>query len=90
MRISGNVMRISGNVKRISGAITMGFALAQHPRLSVLELDNCFLSQVSQCHIAAGIISNQWVPMRSLHGCQVAPVMDVGSLKYLRTMLPQF
>jgi len=68
---------LSGNVMKISGAIAMGFTLAQHPRLSVLELDNCCLSQVSQCHIAAGIISNRWVPMRSLHGFQVAPAMDV-------------
>lgn len=68
---------LSGNVMKISGAIAMGFALAQHPRLSCLELDNCCLSQVSQCHIVAGIISNRWVPMRNLHGFQVAPAMDV-------------
>merc|ERR1719148_294590 len=68
---------LSGNVMRISGAIAMGFTLAQHPRLSILELDNCCLSQVSQCHIVAGIISNRWVPMRNLHGFQAAPAMDV-------------
>merc|ERR1719148_417954 len=68
---------LSGNVMKISGAIAMGFALAQHPRLSELELDNCCLSQVAQCHIAAGVISNRWVPMRNLHGFQVAPAMDV-------------
>jgi len=68
---------LSGNIMKISGAIAMGFALAQHPRLSCLELDNCCLSQVSQCHIVAGIISNRWVPMRNLHGFQVAPAMDV-------------
>ena len=39
---------LSGNVMRISGAIAMGFALAQHPRLSVLELDNCFLWLVTR------------------------------------------
>jgi len=66
---------LSGNIVKISGAIAMGFALAQHPRLSDLSLDNCCLSQVAQCHIIAGIISNRWVPMQSLTGFQVGPPM---------------
>jgi len=68
---------LSGNVMKISGAIAMGFALAQHPRLAHLEVDNCCLSEVAQCHIVSGIISNRWVPMRNLHGFRVAPPMDV-------------
>ncbi|KAL9189776.1 hypothetical protein ACHAXT_009451 [Thalassiosira profunda] len=73
---------LSGNVVKISGAIAMGFALAQHPRLSTLELDNCCLSQVAQCHIAAGIISNRWVPMKVMHGFRVGPPMvAIGALE---------
>eukprot|EP00588_Corethron_pennatum_P002262 CAMPEP_0194288802 /NCGR_PEP_ID=MMETSP0169-20130528/37625_1 /TAXON_ID=218684 /ORGANISM="Corethron pennatum, Strain L29A3" /LENGTH=1373 /DNA_ID=CAMNT_0039035903 /DNA_START=122 /DNA_END=4243 /DNA_ORIENTATION=- len=76
-------LSLSGNVMKISGAISMGFALAQHPRLSELDLDNCCLSQVAQCHIVSGIISNRWVPMRLLKGFRVAPPMIViGSLDH--------
>ncbi|KAL3795152.1 hypothetical protein HJC23_007380 [Cyclotella cryptica] len=75
---------LSGNVVRISGAIAMGYALAQHPRLSVLELDNCCLSQVAQCHIVAGIISNRWVPMKVLHGFRAGPPMvAIGALEVM-------
>uniref|UniRef100_A0A7S1FQS7 Response regulatory domain-containing protein n=2 Tax=Corethron hystrix TaxID=216773 RepID=A0A7S1FQS7_9STRA len=70
-------LSLSGNVMKISGAISMGFALAQHPRLCELDLDNCCLSQVAQCHIVSGMISNRWVPMRSLSGFRVAPPMIV-------------
>ena len=73
---------LSGNVMRISGAIAMGFTLAQHPRLSILELDNCCLSQVAQCHIVAGIISNRWVPMKVMHGFRAGPPMvAIGALE---------
>ncbi|KAL7551381.1 hypothetical protein ACHAWF_014583 [Thalassiosira exigua] len=73
---------LSGNVMKISGAIAMGFTLAQHPRLSVLELDNCCLSQVAQCHIVAGIISNRWVPMKVMHGFRAGPPMvAIGALE---------
>jgi len=73
---------LSGNVMRISGAIAMGFTLAQHPRLSMLELDNCCLSQVAQCHIVAGIISNRWVPMKVMHGFRAGPPMvAIGALE---------
>lgn len=72
---------LSGNVMKIGGAIAMGFALAQHPRLAELELDNCCLSQVAQCHIAAGVISNRWVPMRTLNGFKAGPPMvAIGAL----------
>jgi len=66
---------VSGNVLKVSGAIAMGFALAQHPRLAQLELENCCLSQVSQCHIVAGITSNRWVPMKEIIGFRVGPPM---------------
>lgn len=60
----------------------MGFTLAQHPRLSVLELDNCCLSQVAQCHIVAGIISNRWVPMKVMQGFRAGPPMvAIGALE---------
>ena len=73
---------LSGNVMKISGAIAMGFTLAQHPRLSILELDNCCLSQVAQCHIVAGIISNRWVPMKAMHGFRAGPPMvAIGALE---------
>lgn len=73
---------LSGNVMKISGAIAMGFTLAQHPRLSVLELDNCCLSQVAQCHIVAGIISNRWVPMKVMQGFRAGPPMvAIGALE---------
>ena len=72
---------LSGNVMKISGAIAMGFTLAHHPRLSILELDNCCLSQVAQCHIVAGIISNRWVPMKVMHGFRAGPPMvAIGAL----------
>jgi CheY-like chemotaxis protein len=72
---------VSGNVMKISGAIAMGFTLAHHPRLSILELDNCCLSQVAQCHIVAGIISNRWVPMKVMHGFRAGPPMvAIGAL----------
>ncbi len=75
---------LSGNVMRVSGAIAMGFTLAQHPRLSILELDNCCLSQVAQCHIAAGIISNRWVPMKVMHGFRAGPPMvAIGALEIM-------
>mmetsp|Transcript_13043 Transcript_13043/g.24914 ORF Transcript_13043/g.24914 Transcript_13043/m.24914 type:complete len:1243 (-) Transcript_13043:186-3914(-) len=73
---------LSGNVMKISGAIAMGFTLAQHPRLCVLELDNCCLSQVAQCHIVAGIISNRWVPMKVMQGFRAGPPMvAIGALE---------
>lgn len=73
---------LSGIAMRISGAIAMGFTLAQHPRLSTLELHNCCLSQVAQCHIVAGIISNRWVPMKVIHGFRVGPPMvAIGALE---------
>ena len=73
---------LSGNVMKISGAIAMGFTLAQHPRLSILELDNCCLSQVAQCHIVAGIISNRWVPMKVMQGFRAGPPMvAIGALE---------
>ncbi len=72
---------LSGNVMKISGAIAMGFALAQHPRLSHVELYNCCLSQVAQCHIVAGIISNRWVPLQVVNGFRVGPPMAaIGAL----------
>jgi CheY-like chemotaxis protein len=80
---------LSGNIVKISGAIAMGFALAQHPRLSVLELDNCCLSQVAQCHIVAGIISNRWVPMKVMHGFRAGPPMvAIGALEVMAQHLP--
>lgn len=73
---------LSGNVVKISAAIAMGFALAQHPRLAHIEVDNCCLSQVAQCHIVAGIISNRWVPIQTLSGFQVGPPMvEIGALE---------
>ncbi len=75
-------LALSGIAMRISGAIAMGFTLAQHPRLSTLELHNCCLSQVAQCHIVAGIISNRWVPMKVIHGFRVGPPMvAIGALE---------
>jgi len=72
---------LSGNIIKISGSIGMGFALSQHPRLCSLELENCCLSQVAQCHITAGIISNRWVPMKHLTGFLVGPPMvAIGAL----------
>lgn len=59
----------------------MGFTLAHHPRLSILEVDNCCLSQVAQCHIVAGIISNRWMPMKVMHGFRAGPPMvAIGAL----------
>ena len=58
------IMGVLGNGMKISGVITMGFTLAQHPRLSALELYNCCISQVAQCHIVAWITSNRWFPMK--------------------------
>lgn len=75
---------LSGNVMKISGAIAMGFTLSQHPRLADLELDNCCLSQVAQCHIVAGIISNRWVPMKKMVGFRAGPPMvAIGALEVL-------
>jgi len=72
---------LSGNVMKITGAIAMGFALAHHPRLSHLDLDNCCLSQVAQCHISAGMISNRWVPMQIANGFRVGPPLAaIGAL----------
>jgi CheY-like chemotaxis protein len=80
---------LCGNVMKISGAIAMGFTLAQHPRLSILELDNCCLSQVAQCHIVAGIISNRWVPMKVMHGFRVGPPMvAIGALEIAAQHMP--
>lgn len=80
---------LSGNIIRIAGAIAMGFALAQHPRLSFLELDNCCLSQVAQCHIVAGMISNRWVPMKVVHGFRAGPPMvAIGALDVMSQHLP--
>ena len=73
---------LSGNILRISGAIALSFALAQHPRLEELDLDNCCLGQAAQCHIVSGIISNRWVPMKRLKGYAVGPPMvAIGALK---------
>jgi len=74
-------LSISGNIMKISGATAMGYALAHHPRLAHLDLDNCCLSQVAQCHIAAGIISNRWVPMQVLNGFKLGPPLAaIGAL----------
>jgi CheY-like chemotaxis protein len=73
---------LSGNILRISGAIALAFTLAQHPRLEEVDLDNCCLGQAAQCHLAAGIISNRWVPMKRLNGFAVGPPMvAIGALK---------
>ncbi len=72
---------LSGNIMKINGAIAMGFALAQHPRIKHLELFNCCLSQVAQCHIVTGIISNRLVPLTVLDGFRVGPPMAaIGAL----------
>jgi len=72
---------LSGNVMKISGAIAMGFALALHPRLAHLDLDNCCLSQIAQCHISAGMISNRWVPMEIVNGFRTGPPLAaIGAL----------
>ena len=72
---------LSGNVMKITGAIAMGFALAHHPRLAHLDLDNCCLSQVAQCHISAGMISNRWVPMQIVNGFRIGPPLAaIGAL----------
>jgi len=76
-----NYLGLSGNVMKITGAIAMGFALAHHPRLAHLDLDNCCLSQVAQCHISAGMISNRWVPMQIVNGFKVGPPLAaIGAL----------
>lgn len=73
---------LSGNILRISGAIALAFTLAQHPRLEEVDLDNCCLGQAAQCHLAAGIISNRWVPMKRLNGFAAGPPMvAIGALK---------
>lgn len=73
---------LSGNILKISGAMALTFTLAQHPRLEELHLDNCCLGQAAQCHITAGIISNRWVPMKTLEGYAVGPPMvAIGALK---------
>ncbi|GAX22124.1 hypothetical protein FisN_6Hh373 [Fistulifera solaris] len=80
---------LSGNILRITGAIALAFCLAQHPRLEELDLDNCCLGQAAQCHIAAGIISNRWVPMKRLNGFLVGPPMvAIGALKPYAAQLP--
>jgi CheY-like chemotaxis protein/Ran GTPase-activating protein (RanGAP) involved in mRNA processing and transport len=79
---------LSGNIMKISGAIALAFTLAQHPRLEELDVDNCCLSQSSQCHITAGIISNRWVPMKQLNGFHVGPPMvAIGALDLARQNL---
>ncbi|GKZ00119.1 hypothetical protein MPSEU_000965300 [Mayamaea pseudoterrestris] len=72
---------LSGNILRISGAIALAYTLAQHPRLEELDLDNCCLGQAAQCHIATGIISNRWVPMKRVRGFAAGPPMvAIGAL----------
>lgn len=74
-------LSISGNIMKVSGAMAMGYALAHHPRLAHLDVDNCCLSQVAQCHITAGIISNRWVPMQVLNGFKLGPPLAaIGAL----------
>ena len=81
-------LALSGNIIKISGSSAMGFALSQHPRLCSLELENCCLSQAAQCHITAGIISNRWVPMKSLVGYLVGPPMvAIGALDVVAQQL---
>ena len=73
---------LSGNILKISGAVALAFTLSQHPRLEELHLDNCCLGQAAQCHIAAGIISNRWVPMKRLKGYALGPPMvAIGALQ---------
>lgn len=72
---------LSGNVLHVSGAVSLSYALSQHPRMEELDLDNCCLGRAAQCHIVAGIISNRWVPMKKLSGFAVAPPMAaIGAL----------
>jgi CheY-like chemotaxis protein/Ran GTPase-activating protein (RanGAP) involved in mRNA processing and transport len=68
-------LSLSGNIMKISGAVALAFTLAQHPRLEVLDVDNCCLSQAAQCHIIAGIIANRWVPMKRMNGFEAGPPM---------------
>jgi CheY-like chemotaxis protein/Ran GTPase-activating protein (RanGAP) involved in mRNA processing and transport len=75
-------LSLSGNIMKISGAVALAFALAQHPRLEELYVDNCCLSQAAQCHIISGIISNRWVPMKRMNGFEAGPPMvALGALK---------
>jgi CheY-like chemotaxis protein len=81
-------LALSGNIIKVSGSSAMGFALSQHPRLCSMELENCCLSQAAQCHIAAGIISNRWVPMKSLIGFSVGPpLVAIGALDVVAQQL---
>jgi CheY-like chemotaxis protein len=75
-------LALSGNIMKISGAVALAFTLAQHPRLEELDVDNCCLSQAAQCHIASGIISNRWVPIKRMNGFEAGPPMvALGALK---------
>lgn len=81
-------LALSGNIIKVSGSSAMGFALSQHPRLCSMELENCCLSQAAQCHIAAGIISNRWVPMKYLIGFSVGPpLVAIGALDIVAQQL---
>ena len=59
---------LSGNAINIPTATCMSFALAHHPRLEDLSLDNCCLTRIAQSHIVVGIGVNRWVPMKKLIG----------------------
>lgn len=79
---------LSGNILLISGAISLAFALSQHPRLEALDLDNCCLGQSAQCHVVAGAISNRLVPMKRLTGFAAGPpLVAIGALEpYAQTI----
>ncbi|GMI20319.1 hypothetical protein TeGR_g615, partial [Tetraparma gracilis] len=82
-------LNLSGNPVSVSSAICMSFALAHHPRLESLSLDNCCLSRIAQSHIVVGIAANRWVPMKNLVGFRVAPPMvEMGFLPREARQLP--
>mmetsp|Transcript_5466 Transcript_5466/g.10941 ORF Transcript_5466/g.10941 Transcript_5466/m.10941 type:complete len:941 (+) Transcript_5466:226-3048(+) len=75
-------LSLAGNSIRVQAAICLSYALAHHPRLSRLTVDNCSLCKVAQCYLVAGIASNRWVPMKHLTGFKVGPPMaEIGIIQ---------
>lgn len=61
-------LTLSGNIIDTTSARAVSYALALNQSLEELFMDNCSATYGAQRHIAAGIVSNKFSPLRVLRG----------------------
>lgn len=80
-------LTMSGNIIDTTSARAVSYALALNQSLEELFMDNCSATYGAQRHIAAGIVSNKFSPLRVLRGFHLGG-KDFGKLPHIN--LPTF